>query len=82
MGYKLTHPALVPDVVELALRRLADALRAPELQADARVRERHRSDRHEVRQYHEHHVVSAHTTREPLVQCPSVDLMSGDKVFV
>lgn len=58
MAAGCTHAPLAADAVQLAGGALADALRAPQLDADARVREQHADDRHEVGGRHEQVVVT------------------------
>lgn len=56
--YVCTHPSLALDVVQLALGAFADALRAPQLNADPSVCEAHGSNGQEIRQEHIHHIIA------------------------
>lgn len=54
----LTYPSFAFNVVQLPLGAFADTLGAPQLDADAHISERHRTDGQEVCQKHVRHVVA------------------------
>lgn len=60
-----TYASLTADDVQLSGGALADAFRAPQLNADARVREQHADDGHEVCGRHEEVIVAVRAQHKP-----------------